>query len=63
MLGGLAAQKPGEPVAWGPCRCHSNAEEAPTEHAHIDPCFTEKHEMETISSAGMMTALSMSISV
>lgn len=55
LLGGLAAEELGELAAWGPCRCHPDAEETPTEHAHIDPCAAQEHEMETVGPASMMT--------
>lgn len=51
----MAAEELGEPAAWGPCRCHPDAEETPTEHADINPCTAQEHEMETIGSASMMT--------
>lgn len=57
LSGGLAAEEPGESVARGPCWCHLNAEKTPTEHAHIHPGSAQKHEMETISSAGMPITL------
>ena len=63
LLGGLAAEEPGEPVARRPCRCHLNAEKTPAEHADINPRSAQEHEMETISAAGVMTAFILSISM
>lgn len=57
LLGGLAAEELGEFAAWGPCRCHPDAEETPTEHAHLYPCSAQEHEMETVGSASMTAAL------
>lgn len=53
LLGGLAAEELGELAAWGPCRCHPDAEETATEHAHINPCTAQEYEMETLGSASM----------
>lgn len=56
LLGGLAVEELSELIAGGPCRCHPDAEETPTEHAHLNPCSAQKHEMETVGSAGTMPA-------
>lgn len=56
LLGGLAAEEPGELVAWGPCGRHPDTEETPTEHAHLDPSAAQEHEMETIGSASTAPA-------
>lgn len=57
LLGGLAAEELGEFAAWGPGGRHPDTEETPAEHAHLNPCSAQEHEMETVGSASMKTAL------
>lgn len=57
LSGGLAVEELGELAAWRPCRRHPDAEETPAEHAHLNPCSAQKHEVETTCSAGMTAAL------
>lgn len=57
LLGGLAAEELGEFAAWGPGRRHPDTEETPAEHTHLNPCSAQEHEMETVGSASMKTAL------
>lgn len=49
--GGLAAEEPGELIAWRPRRRHTDTEETPTEHAHLHSRSAQEHEMETVGSA------------
>lgn len=53
LSGGLAAEEPGQLVAWRPCWCHADAEEATAEHAHLHSRSAQKHEMETSGFAGL----------
>lgn len=59
LQGGLAAEKFGELAAWGPSRRHPDSEETPAEHAHLNPCSAQEHEMETVGSASMRTAFTL----
>lgn len=51
LLGGLAAEELGEPIAWGSSRRDPDTEETPAEHAHFNPRSAQEHEMETVGSA------------
>lgn len=50
-LGGLAAEEPGEPIAWGSGRRDPDTEETPAEHADFNPRSAQEHEMETFGPA------------
>lgn len=51
LLGGLAAEELGKPIAWGSSRRDPDTEETPSEHAHFNPRSAQEHEMETAGSA------------
>lgn len=59
LQGGLAAEEFGELAAWRPSRRHPDSEETPAEHAHLNPCSAQEHEMETVGSASMRTAFTL----